>query len=153
MIFRHVLPKWKTWKLHWPRALDLVWYCWCFRHAALRSPAIGDRLVVYPIYKVLASSQVVVWDFWTINRIVWYFRYFSYIFRLPSFGSVTRGQFDAPLALGNSKAPLVSWRQGTCADTLLGTDIYISRPWWKGTWNRLKKSAFKTVNMYPFPEE
>ena len=35
-------PSGKTWKLHWPRALDLVWYCWCFRHAALRSPAIGE---------------------------------------------------------------------------------------------------------------
>ncbi len=28
------------------------------------------RLVVYPIiYKVLVPSQVVVWDFWTINNI------------------------------------------------------------------------------------
>ena len=28
------------------------------------------RLVVYPIiFRVLAPSQVVVWDFWTINRI------------------------------------------------------------------------------------
>ena len=26
MIFRHVLPKWKTWKLHWPRALGWTHY-------------------------------------------------------------------------------------------------------------------------------
>ena len=32
------------------------------------NPANQLRLVVYPtIYKVLALSQVVVWDFWTIN--------------------------------------------------------------------------------------
>ena len=36
----------------------------------VRNPANQLSLGKYPIiYKVLASSQVVVWDFWTINSI------------------------------------------------------------------------------------
>ena len=43
-------------------------YCWWFRN-----PANQLRSVVYPIlYKVLAPSQVVVWNFWTINSIIPY---------------------------------------------------------------------------------
>ena len=40
-----------------------ITYCWWFRN-----PANQLRLVAYPIvYRVLAPSQVIVWDFWTIN--------------------------------------------------------------------------------------
>ena len=39
-------------------------YSWCFRN-----PANQLRFVVYPIiHKVSKTSQVVVWDFWTIKR-------------------------------------------------------------------------------------
>ena len=52
---------------YWPAKITdrLEYYCWWFRNP-VNSPVEGK--VVYPIiYRVLAPSQVVVWDFWTIK--------------------------------------------------------------------------------------
>ena len=46
------------------------WYSWRFRNPANSPVEVGS---CFPfIYRVNCTSQVVVWDFWTINSMFWY---------------------------------------------------------------------------------
>ena len=86
ILSKNMFQQWskKSWNPTW-----FIWYCWWFRN-----PANQVRLVVYPIiYRDWDTSQVVVWDFWTINS-----------------SMVSHGDLDAPWVLdsgetGQSQGP------------------------------------------------